>query len=95
MSKGSKSGQSRNDQRSISMNPNNEEEAPQRNRNQSHRTAHQKGQNNPTPYVFGLAEPSLSELLSGDVRVPSPHVNYSHPFVDGLGDYLPLPQPPK
>lgn len=47
------------------------------------------------PYVFGLAEPSLSEPLSGDVRVPSPHVESSHQFVDGLGDHLPPPQPPK
>ena len=44
------------------------------------------------PYVFGLAEPPLSEPLSGDVRVPSPHVESSHQFVDGLGDRLPTPQ---
>ena len=46
-------------------------------------------------YVFGLAEPPLSEPLSGDVRVPSPHVESSHQFVDGLGDHLPPPQPLK
>lgn len=47
------------------------------------------------PYVFGLAEPPLSESLSGDVRVPSPHVESAHQFVDGLGDHLPPPQPQK
>ncbi len=46
-----------------------------------------------TACVFGLVEPSLSELLSGDVRVPSPHVESSHLLVDGLGDPLLPPQP--
>lgn len=45
--------------------------------------------------VFGSAEPPLSEPLSGDVRVPSPHVESSHQFVDELGDLLPPPQPLK
>ncbi len=49
----------------------------------------------PGPCVFGLAEPSLSEPLSGDVRVPSPHVESSYQLVDGLGDHLASPQPLK